>query len=179
MRHNFRLASEAGVQFVTIAGPDQLQDAVERTCREANAPCYLIPAGGSSPLGNLGYTAAALELHRQITAGQLPQPDAIFLPLGSGGTMAGLVFGGSLLASFSQIIGVRVAPEEVVNAALVRQQIVGIRSLLRRSGAERNLSSLHLPTTIVDNQYGGQYGKPTTAALRASERAWDAGRDRP
>jgi L-cysteate sulfo-lyase len=46
----------------------------------------LIPFGGSSPTGALGYVEAARELHAQV-----PDLDTVVVALGSGGTMAGLV----------------------------------------------------------------------------------------
>lgn len=51
---------------------------------------YLIMPGGSTPRGAIGYVNAALELEDQVKAGELPEPDYIFVPVGSNGTMAGL-----------------------------------------------------------------------------------------
>ncbi len=53
----------------------------------------IIPTGGSSVLGALGYVNAGLELAEQVHGGLLPEPAAIFVPLGSGGTVAGLLAG--------------------------------------------------------------------------------------
>ena len=55
---------------------------------------YFIPAGGSSPLGSVGYVKAVSELKSQIEEGILPEPRFIFVPVGTCGTMAGLVLGG-------------------------------------------------------------------------------------
>src|SRR3990172_6728721 len=54
---------------------------------------FLLAPGASTPLGALGYVNAALELAQQIKEGQLPEPPHILLPLGSGGTAAGLMLG--------------------------------------------------------------------------------------
>lgn len=54
---------------------------------------YLLPAGGSSPVGVLGYVEAALELAAQIEAGALPRPGAVVCAVGTGGTLAGLSLG--------------------------------------------------------------------------------------
>ena len=53
----------------------------------------VIPAGGSCPAGIIGYVNAAMELRDQIVAGELPEPDVIYVPLGSMGTSAGLAIG--------------------------------------------------------------------------------------
>lgn len=54
---------------------------------------YIIPAGGTSHRGILGYVNAAFELKDQIDKGILPEPDTIFIPLGTMGTAAGLYIG--------------------------------------------------------------------------------------
>ena len=55
--------------------------------------CAATPTGGTSALGTIGYVNAGLELADQVRAGALPEPAAIFVPLGSGGTVAGLLLG--------------------------------------------------------------------------------------
>ncbi len=54
---------------------------------------YYLPPGGSSPIGALGYVEAALELAAQVDAGEIPEPAHIVAPVGSGGTVAGLLLG--------------------------------------------------------------------------------------
>ncbi|HEX8207750.1 MAG TPA: pyridoxal-phosphate dependent enzyme, partial [Solirubrobacteraceae bacterium] len=54
---------------------------------------YLVPPGGSSPVGALGFVEAALELAEQVRAGELPEPGTVWCALGSGGTAAGLALG--------------------------------------------------------------------------------------
>eukprot|EP01127_Copromyxa_protea_P009993 TRINITY_DN2402_c0_g1_i4.p1 TRINITY_DN2402_c0_g1~~TRINITY_DN2402_c0_g1_i4.p1 ORF type:complete len:247 (-),score=54.95 TRINITY_DN2402_c0_g1_i4:41-781(-) len=49
--------------------------------------------GGANVTGTLGHVAAALELAHQIENGETPEPDNIFLPLGSSCTSSGLVVG--------------------------------------------------------------------------------------
>lgn len=56
---------------------------------------YVVPEGGSCPLGTLGYVAAVDEMlasWEQMGPGT-PAPDSLFLALGSGGTHAGLHLG--------------------------------------------------------------------------------------
>ncbi len=55
---------------------------------------YIIPEGGSSPLGCLGYAAAVPEmLHTWQNVTGEKAPDALFFAVGSGGTYAGLHLG--------------------------------------------------------------------------------------
>lgn len=54
---------------------------------------YFVPVGGSGALGDLGFVAAAFELKQDIEKGLLPEPDYIYICLGSGGSTAGLILG--------------------------------------------------------------------------------------
>lgn len=69
---------------------------------------YVIPTGGSSPLGTLGYVNAGMELAEQVKRGDVPMPKAIFVPLGSGGTVAGLAMALKLVGMPSKVVGVLV-----------------------------------------------------------------------
>ncbi|HEY9056467.1 MAG TPA: D-cysteine desulfhydrase [Aurantimonas sp.] len=73
---------------------------------------YVIPGGGSNPVGALGYVAAAEELMRQ--ADQIGFAiDAIVHATGSSGTQAGLVAGLAALESDVDLLGIGVrAPRE-------------------------------------------------------------------
>ena len=70
---------------------------------------YIIPTGGTSARGTIGYVSAAFELREQIAAGEMPEPDWIFGPMGSGGTVAGLVLGAKLAGLRSRIVAVLVS----------------------------------------------------------------------
>ena len=70
---------------------------------------YTIPAGGSNLLGTLGMVAAAVELAEQVRAGVLPEPDLIVLPLGSGGSAAGLTAGLIRTGLRTRVLAVAVA----------------------------------------------------------------------
>ena len=71
-------------------------------------PPAIIPTGGTSALGAVGYVNAACELADQVRAGLLPEPAAIFVAVGSGGTLAGLQLGLRLAGLRSTVVGVLV-----------------------------------------------------------------------
>lgn len=131
-----------------------------------------IPIGGSSPLGILGHVNAALELDLQIRAGILPQPEKLVLPLGSGGTSAGLLLGFAIAGLPIEVVGARVGPRAVVNRRRVMSLVRRTSSLITRLTGEQ------LPVVdpsrfrIVHDVYGGGYGRPlpgsdaTAAILR-------------
>jgi 1-aminocyclopropane-1-carboxylate deaminase/D-cysteine desulfhydrase-like pyridoxal-dependent ACC family enzyme len=120
---------------------------------------HWVPAGGTSPLGILGHVNAALELARQMSAGELPLVDRIVAPLGSGGTVAGLALGLAIAGVDAIVVGARVAPRVIANRARVLSLARGTSRLIERLTGER----LPRPVRVeVDHAvYGGAYGKPT------------------
>jgi D-cysteine desulfhydrase len=89
----------ADVRFITPAQyreREQLMDGVARDCRERGEVPYVIPEGGSSGLGSLGYVDAMAEVRRQLDLGLAGGPrafDAVVHACGSGGTAAGTSLG--------------------------------------------------------------------------------------
>jgi len=69
----------------------------------------LVPLGGSEPMTTLGFVNAALELADQVARGECPKPDAVFVPLGTGGITAGLALGFALAGLDVALHTVRVA----------------------------------------------------------------------
>jgi D-cysteine desulfhydrase len=54
---------------------------------------YLLPAGGSSPVGVLGWVEGGLEIAEQVREGAMPEPSHVVCAVGTGGTAAGLLLG--------------------------------------------------------------------------------------
>jgi 1-aminocyclopropane-1-carboxylate deaminase/D-cysteine desulfhydrase-like pyridoxal-dependent ACC family enzyme len=135
---------------------------------------YWVPHGGSSTVGTLGYVEAGLEIAGQIDSGEIPEPSAIYVALGSGGTVAGLTVGLAALGFTTPVIGVRVTPRLVCNrtvvVSLINSTVRYLRNIDRSfpdvaKGAGRLLK-------IDSDHYGGGYGvvdAPTTEALKRSE----------
>jgi D-cysteine desulfhydrase len=124
-------------------------------------PLALIPAGGTSALGAIGYVNAAFELAEQVRAGELPEPDWIFVPLGSGGTVAGLVLGLAMAGLASRVAAVLVTDIVPPSAASLARLA---RSSARRLG--RVCGPIDAPVgardfTIVREQLGRGYGHAT------------------
>jgi D-cysteine desulfhydrase len=67
---------------------------------------WVLPPGGSTPLGAVGYVDAAFELAAQVRAGELPEPDHVVCAVGSGGTAAGLLVGLQAAGLRSRLYGV-------------------------------------------------------------------------
>jgi len=92
VRRNLLLDLHLGSEFIYEPDYERLGARVIERLR-ADPSAYLIAPGGNTPLGNLGFVNAALELSLQIEAGELPKPDRIFIAGGSTGSAAGLRLG--------------------------------------------------------------------------------------
>jgi 1-aminocyclopropane-1-carboxylate deaminase/D-cysteine desulfhydrase-like pyridoxal-dependent ACC family enzyme len=130
-----------------------------------------IPGGGAHPRAVVGHLLAALELERQLD-GETP-PDAIVLPLGTGGTAAGVTLGVAWLGWPTRVIGVHVAPRLVANRWRVQRLARGAAQLLQRHDIRIPPLASHIPE-VVDG-LGIGYGHPTEAGERARALAADHG----
>ena len=125
---------------------------------------YFIPAGGSSPLGSVGYVKAVLELKSQIEEGILPEPRFIFVPVGTCGTMAGLEVGVRLAGLRSRVVGIRVADLVVANTWTISRMVQRILRLIGAVDADNiNPSDVEL----WHGDFGEGYAIPTEAGTRA------------
>jgi D-cysteine desulfhydrase len=132
-------------------------------------PPYLLPAGGSSSVGALGYVEAALEIASQVEDGSLPEPAHVVVPVGTGGTAAGLALGFQIAGLRSRVVGVVVNDQLRLDAAVFARLARRSATLLERRGAR--LGPLGLEPGMLDltrDQIGAGYGHPAEAAGRAA-----------
>ncbi|MFI8192035.1 D-cysteine desulfhydrase family protein [Streptomyces sp. NPDC085946] len=146
----------ARVHWAGDAAPASLADAAEKVCarlRGQGARPYLIPFGGSSPLGARGYVEGGEELRAQM-----PDVQHVVVALGSGGTMAGLV--GALGAE--RVLGVHcgAVAEPAATVAELSGHLTprGIRP-----------GSLRIRTDQVGPGYGALH-EPVLEAMRTAAR---------
>ena len=162
-----RGATLVPVRTYAAAGPRMVFETARRRA-------MLIPPGGSSALGALAYAGAALELAEQVRRGLCPEPERLYVALGSSGTMAGLVLGVRLAGLGAEVVGVRVTPLVAANEITVAA-LSARASLLLSSLAPEAPVRAPIPTTfrVVHDQYGPGYGHETAAASRAMSEALD------
>jgi D-cysteine desulfhydrase len=129
---------------------------------------HWIPAGGAAPLAVLGHVNAAMEFADQVAAGDCEVPEFVIVPLGTGGTAAGLALGFRIAALDVRVVAVRVVPRIVGRASRVRRLANAVASLIeRRAGAAvPRLRSGDFD--VEDAYYGGGYGKPLDTRLSES-----------
>jgi D-cysteine desulfhydrase len=134
-------------------------------------PPYFLPVGGSSPLGVLGYVEAGLELGEQVAAGALPAPAHVVVPVGSGGTLAGLALGLRLAGLRSRAVGVVVNDRLRLDAGRSARLAGRAAALLRRRGAALPAAADVRPDDVllVRDQLGDGYGHATRSGADAAE----------
>lgn len=136
-------------------------------------PVRWIPAGGTTPLGILGHVEGALELAAQVAAGAVPAPARVVLPLGSGGTAAGLLLGLALAGIETEVIGVQVVPRLVASAGRVRRLAQRTLRFIEAASGKAIRDMQFGRFEVERGFYGGAYGREiaagTSAALRFRE----------
>ena len=129
---------------------------------------YLAP-GGSTPLGTLGHVDAAFELAAQVDAGELPAPTYVVVPLGSGGTAAGLALGFGLAGLHTTVIAVRVVPRSAAPVWHLNRLISTTRALLARAGGPHAATHPAVPVHVDHTHFGGAYGRPLAVSADARQ----------
>lgn len=135
--------------------------AVADELKAKGAKPYIIPGGGSNPVGALGYVACAMELLDQ--ASQLGiNISRLVLGTGSSGTQAGLVAGFSALGSSVEVFGVSVRHPRKKQEEMVFDLACRTADHLGHGGAVKR------EHVFADDGYVGPgYGLPTTGMVDA------------
>lgn len=136
VRQNLLLDHYFNASIQTFPNNDT-RNAAREALLQADPNAYFFPTGGSIPLGALGFVNAAFELKEQIDQGLMPEPDYIYIALGSAGTTAGLLLGLKLAGLRSKICAIAVEPEEKLNEFQenVYALFTGTNELLRKHNA--------------------------------------------
>lgn len=172
VRDNLLLGAKVGADlreysgFKTVAAAAAALTA-QRKLQTGHAP-MVIPGGGSSALGTIGFVNAAFELQRQIDAGALPQPDVIYLPVGSMGSTAGLLIGLRILNMPARIEGIRVVDPAIASPEKGVELAAKTLALLRQADS----SVPDIPLTRADYPardgfFGERYGLYTAESAQA------------
>lgn len=135
--------------------------------RAARSATRYIPVGGSTPIGILGHVNSALELVGQIERGELPKPSRVILPMGTGGTAAGLLTGFAIAGVDIELVGVRTGPRmfankrNVLSLARKTQRMIGAMCGEQLSGVDP------ARMRVIHDAYAGGYGRPLKGAEQA------------
>lgn len=136
-------------------------DACAEQLKKDGKTSYIIPGGGSNPIGALGYVNCARELTEQAANAGL-KIDALVHATGSSGTQAGLVAGLAALESDIHLLGIGVrAPKDkqegmVHDLAVRTAAFMGTGSHIARDSVRANCDYV-----------GPGYGLPTEGMIEA------------
>lgn len=112
-RRNLVCAASVGAELIPASyvavAPALIREMLRPRNWHSAKPPYFIPPGGTSPRSCIGHVNAMFELRDQIHAGLLPEPDCLFVPMGSLGTAAGLLLGARLARLKTRVVGVAVS----------------------------------------------------------------------
>lgn len=130
---------------------------------------YEVPFGGSSWVGATGFVNAALELDEQIKAQLLPQPEVIYIGLGTAGSAAGLALGLRLAGRQIPIEAVQVTPDSIAPGKLYAELYVETsRELNALDPAIPLLKPGRGETVVRHDQLGEGYAIPTSQGHEAA-----------
>ncbi len=112
LQGNVLLDKLLGAEIVLTSTPeeaDELMNKLAEELRERGRRPYVIPGGGASPLGVLGYVNAALEILEQMYS-MGKRPRYMVHATGTGTTQAGLVLGLKLLGVDDiEVVGISIS----------------------------------------------------------------------
>lgn len=133
---------------------------------------FSIAAGGSSPVGNVGFVDAAFELEQQVEAGVLPEPDVVYIGLGTMGAAAGLAIGLAASRLRTRVVAVRASNPGTSSAARLAHEIdMTVEALVGLRGGFPSVSVGPDRLTIDASQLGPGYALPTASGRAARELA--------
>ncbi|MBU7041003.1 MAG: pyridoxal-phosphate dependent enzyme, partial [Theionarchaea archaeon] len=116
---------------------DELMGTLAQNLKAQGHTGYVLPVGGSTPVGMAGFVRGFLELIQQTEALNI-SPQYIIVATGSGGTQAGLLVGKIWKESTIRIVGIRVGKmfepfcEMVLGKANDTAQALGIGKSISR-----------------------------------------------
>jgi len=174
VKHNLLCDIHYGAEMHLVNGysgmtTTALKIMAETALKEGKPP-YVIPIGGSSVSGVVGYVNAAFELKRQIDEGVLPEPDFIFVAVGTAGTVSGLITGCRAAGLKTRVIGVKVT-DWMLGNSVVFSSLANLVSLRLFSIDRKFPLNFFTPLSmeLLTDYFGAEYGRFTREGLEAIE----------
>lgn len=136
---------------------------------------WVIPLGGSSWLGTIGFVAAGLEVADQLaTAGHAP-PDRLYIAAGTMGSAVGVALGFALAGLGTEVQAVRVSDPSIMNQGALDRLLRKTASMMRRhdDSVPAGLAET-ARIRIRDDFFGPGYARGTPATEEAIDFAASA-----
>ncbi len=122
---------QLGTELVPFCGNRSARIGIQRRILQGRR-ATVIPMGGSSWTGCVGFITAGLELSKQIDAGLLPCPDRVYVATGTMGTAAGLALGLALAERPVTVHAVRVSDTTIANPRVLERLLQKCCYMLHR-----------------------------------------------
>ncbi len=131
---------------------------------------YIVPYGGSNPIGACGFVEAMREFSEQQKKGLPPFTHIVFAS-SSGGTHAGMLVGSSMYTAGCRLVGISIDKEDMKGASLERTIIRLASETAELAGHKKTFSEeeLILCTDYLGDGYG-VVGDPEREALTLAAR---------
>lgn len=161
---NLLLSARLGVEVQFTGSPEKasVDAAIEATAerlRAAGRRPFVIPRGGATALGAIGYVRAWREMSWQWDDLGV-RPAAVWVATGSCGTQAGLVAGRALSGIGPEVVGVTVSRPGVE----CRQRVL---ALARGAAGLLSAAAVEPPVRVLEGWIGPGYGMPSVAGEAA------------
>lgn len=137
-----------------------MKELAQQAEQEGRKP-YVIPVGGSTPIGDYGYKRAWDEWRRQVDKLGLPPVDYLVVPVGTGGTLAGLSAGKRISPAPVDLVGFSVWQKAAVARAETQQLEQSLLSALGVDGGKEG------EFLLFDEYIGPKYGVPSREGMEA------------
>ena len=150
----------ADVRIVNVSSGKEVLPIMKKIAedleKEGKKP-YIIPTGGATPIGSLGYIKCALEIFKQEKELGVSF-DYVIHATGSGGTQAGLTLGFNLIGVKKEVFGIEVGRTRNELLATIWELINSTSSLLN---VTHSITREYLDTHTISGYEFGGYGKIT------------------
>jgi D-cysteine desulfhydrase len=167
VRENLAADLHFGAEILAAHGSTHAAALARRLASTSPTAC-VVPLGGTSPLGNIGFVNAGFELELQIERGELPEPDVVYVPLGTMGAAVGLAIGLAAAGLRTRVVAVRASSvptsDQSKLASLFRMTVDFIR---QRAPRFPNVELSPERLVIEGRQLGRGYAFTTARSIGA------------
>jgi D-cysteine desulfhydrase len=133
-----------------------------------NRDAWVIPMGGSSWLGTIGFVAAGLELADQIATGVVDAPNRIYVGSGTMGTAVGIALGLAAAGASTEVHAVRVSDVSITNEVALRRLLGKTAEMMRHYDASVPNDLAALACIRLRNEFFGPgYAQGTEGTAEA------------
>lgn len=170
VRENLLLDHSFGAELRLSPRRAQAEAAARRgSARDAPGETpYVIARGGSSLLGHIGFVNAAFELKDQIDLGEMPEPDWLYIAMGTMGGAVGLSLGLKAAGLKTRVVAVRASSPDTSSEARMRTMFDETADALRGlDPAFPRLRFRDAGVLLAGGYLGEGYARPTRKSANA------------